>query len=163
MFLSKKDFTQIVKNTPLISIDLCILRERKILLGKRINQPARNFFFVPGGRILKGEKKKDALERILKNELGLKLKNNNYCLIKDLGSYEHFYNENFLNNNDFNTHYLVLAFLIKYDSTIKISEEIISQQHSEYKWIDIDNIESCPYPIHFNTLAYFKNPNLKNI
>ena len=55
-FLSKTDFSFIVKNTPLISIDFCILKGKKILLGKRLNSPAKDFYFVPGGRIRKGEK-----------------------------------------------------------------------------------------------------------
>ena len=35
----------------MITIDLCITNNEKILLGKRNNPPAKNFYFVPGGRI----------------------------------------------------------------------------------------------------------------
>ena len=55
MFLSKSDFSIVISKTPLIAIDLCIVKDKKILLGKRINPPAKDFFFVPGSRILKDE------------------------------------------------------------------------------------------------------------
>ena len=57
MFLEKELFSSIIENTPLISIDLVVKNhENKILLGKRINKPAYNSWFVPGGRIYKDEK-----------------------------------------------------------------------------------------------------------
>ena len=58
MYLSRNQFSNIVRKTPLIAIDLCILRDRKILLGKRLNAPAKDFYFVPGGGYLELEKRK---------------------------------------------------------------------------------------------------------
>jgi colanic acid biosynthesis protein WcaH len=55
MDISEKDLLDIIKLTPLISIDLIIKdQKRRILMGKRINNPAANSWFVPGGRIKKG-------------------------------------------------------------------------------------------------------------
>tara|TARA_B100000579_G_C22840310_1_gene861066 strand:- start:719 stop:1210 length:492 start_codon:yes stop_codon:yes gene_type:complete len=163
MFLSISDFSQVVQNTPLVSIDLCILKGRELLLGERVNPPAKNFFFVPGGRILKSELIKNAFNRILKNELGLSLKNNHNDCIKNLGCYEHFYNDNFLGNSDFSTHYVVLAYLIPFESLIKNYDERISEQHSEYIWIDIDNLKSSSYKIHSNSMAYLDNPIFRSL
>ena len=56
MELGDKEFREIIKNAPLVSIDLIVKnREGKILLGLRINKPAQNTWFVPGGRIRKDE------------------------------------------------------------------------------------------------------------
>ena len=44
---------------------------------------------------------------------------------------------------------------------MKKKEEILNNQHSEYIWVDIDDNDNS-YKIHKNTLAYFKNPFLKN-
>ena len=67
--LSKEDFISIVKNTPLVSIDLVIEnKEGEILLGWRNNQPAKGYWFVPGGRIRKDENFRKAFNRILKTE-----------------------------------------------------------------------------------------------
>tara|TARA_Y100001978_G_scaffold91958_1_gene82335 strand:- start:618 stop:1124 length:507 start_codon:yes stop_codon:yes gene_type:complete len=158
MFLSNNEFSDIVQKTPLISIDLCIMKGRKILVGKRINPPAKNFYFVPGGRIFKSEKKEIALTRILRNELGFLMRNNNYTCFQHLGIYEHFYEDNFLGTNDFNTHYVVLAYLIFYESLIKNKEQLVLEQHSNYIWHDIDNFKNFSYKIHPYTLAYFKHP-----
>ena len=55
-------FKTIVKNTPLISIDLIIENSNsEILLGERVNRPARGCLFVPGGRIRKDETINEAL------------------------------------------------------------------------------------------------------
>ena len=71
--LSKKRFLKVIKNTPLVSIDLVIKDlENNIWLGKRVNEPAIGKWFVPGGRILKGESLNDAFERITLNEIGYK-------------------------------------------------------------------------------------------
>lgn len=161
MFLSRNQFSNIVRTTPLISIDFCILRGRKILLGKRLNPPAKDFYFVPGGRIFKLERKEKAIQRILINELGFTIKNHNHKCIKDLGTYEHFYEENFLGNKDFSTHYIVIAYLIPFESLIKNQKQKVSEQHSSYFWFDIDNHKNKSYEIHPYTLSYLKHPLLK--
>ena len=160
-FLSRSDFSKLITNAPLVSIDLCILNRKKILVGKRINPPAKDFFFVPGGRIFKSEFKRDALKRILKNELGMAIKKGQEKLLLDLGSYEHFYEDNFLDNNEFSTHYVVLAYLLSYDLLTPIKGCEIKEQHSEYLWVDVDQVDICKYSIHENTIEYLKNPVLK--
>ena len=163
MFLSVSDFSQVVSNTPLISIDLCLLRGKEILLGKRKNPPARDYFFVPGGRILKSESQKLAFERILKNELGMVLKKNHYKNIKNLGIYEHFYTDNFLENTNFSTHYVVIAFLVPYKSLINIEKFSFQEQHSQYIWQNIETVKKSPHKIHKYTLEYFRNPLFQNL
>lgn len=56
--------------TPLVAIDLIVRSEEKVLLGRRTNEPAKGFFFVPGGRIFKGETARTAFQRITLAELG---------------------------------------------------------------------------------------------
>ena len=51
--LSNDEFKSIIKLTPLIAFDMIIEYNDNILLGKRINNPAKGFYFIPGGRILK--------------------------------------------------------------------------------------------------------------
>ena len=43
--LEKEIFKTVVKNTPLVSIDLCIVWDGKILLGKK-NEPLKEFFYA---------------------------------------------------------------------------------------------------------------------
>src|SRR5215218_457853 len=69
--LNDDTFKTIVRNAPLISIDL-IIRDTcgKILVGMRTNEPAKGFYFVPGGVIRKNETLADAFSRIVAAETG---------------------------------------------------------------------------------------------
>ncbi|HGT8289544.1 TPA: GDP-mannose mannosyl hydrolase, partial [Escherichia coli] len=56
MFVPSVKFREVIQLTPLISIDLLIENENgEYLFGLRNNRPAKNKFFVPGGRIRKNE------------------------------------------------------------------------------------------------------------
>ena len=83
----KNTYLTVIKNTQLISIDLIVKnKENKYLLGLRNNKPAKNFWFVPGGRIRKLEDFADAIKRISLDEIGVELNNG-----KSLGVYRHLY------------------------------------------------------------------------
>jgi colanic acid biosynthesis protein WcaH len=69
-----KYFKIIVKYTPLISVDLIVKHRDEVLLGKRVNKPAKDYYFTPGGIIRKNETINDAIIRIAKMELNIKLK-----------------------------------------------------------------------------------------
>jgi colanic acid biosynthesis protein WcaH len=72
MSLPNSAFRNVVKNTPLVSIDLVITDPSgAVLMGWRENEPAKRTWFVPGGRIRKDEKIADAFERIIRTETGL--------------------------------------------------------------------------------------------
>jgi len=133
MFLEKELFSSIIENTPLISIDLIIKdSEGKILLGQRINKPAKNSWFVPGGRIYKDEKIEDAFKRITKDEIGKEFDISNSSF---KGVYQHFYDDNVFNDN-FSTHYIVLGF----ELVIKEELSLGTIQHEKYKWFTQDEL-----------------------
>ena len=131
MFLEKELFSSIIQNAPLISIDLVVKNsDDKILLGKRVNKPAKNSWFVPGGRIFKDETMQDAFKRITKDEIGKAYDISNASF---KGVYQHFYDDNVFNDN-FSTHYIVLGF----ELVIKEELSLGTVQHEKYKWFDED-------------------------
>ena len=131
MFLEKELFSSIIQNAPLISIDLVVKNSNdKILLGKRVNKPAKNSWFVPGGRIYKDETIQDAFKRITKDEIGKAYDISNASF---KGVYQHFYDDNVFNDN-FSTHYIVLGF----ELVIKEELSLGTVQHEKYKWFDED-------------------------
>ena len=74
-----------------------------------------------------------------------------------MGIYEHFYEDNFLGNNKFKTHYIVLAFLISFDQIDKISDvPFHKDQHSNYIWYDLENKIIKDIGIHKYTYSYFE-------
>ena len=141
---------EIIKATPLVSIDLIIRNPSdKVLLGKRVNRPAKDYWFVPGGRIIKNETIGHALKRISKKEVGLDLSTEAPSL---LGAYDHIYEDNFLNLDGINTHYVVLAFAIQLQQEIGVRPD---EQHSDLRWWEIDKLLKDP-TVHHNTKVYFK-------
>jgi len=128
MILNRETFGCVLAHTPLISIDLLVENKMgQVLLGKRVNEPAKDFWFVPGGRVFKDESLDTAFCRITKEELGFEIKRADALFDK---TYEHFY-ENNVFNNDFSTHYIVLAHKIYIDK-----DPLLNTQHSEYRWFE---------------------------
>ena len=81
-------------------------KNNDVLMGRRVNNPAKDKLFVPGGRIYKNEKIIDAFYRILTNETGLSY---NFHETKSLGLYEHFYDVTNWSTNECSTHYIIEA------------------------------------------------------
>ena len=146
--LQDKEFLRIVDATPLVSIDL-IIRDAggRVLLGRRLNRPARGSWFVPGGRIWKNEHVKDALRRISQRELGVTIDS-----AKLVGVFDHIYDDNFLGAPGVNTHYVVLAF------AAELPREAVptpDEQHSELRWWSTAELLAEPL-VHEHTKAYFR-------
>ncbi|MES0303128.1 GDP-mannose mannosyl hydrolase [Citrobacter sedlakii] len=148
MRLESHLFKIIIENTPLISIDL-IVRDynHKVLLGRRQNRPAKNFWFVPGGRVLKDEPLEEAFKRITFEELGRQYYSREANF---LGIYEHFYNDNFF-NSEFTTHYIVLGYEINLS---EVTLDLPTIQHDTYKWFDVDMLLKSAI-VHPYTKNYF--------
>jgi colanic acid biosynthesis protein WcaH len=132
--LDKEIFKTVVKNTPLVSIDLCIVWEEKILLGKRKNNPLKGFFFTPGGRILKNEAHIDCLKRVARSELGLIIDDLKQAEI--MGVWDHFYENSFFGEG-VSTHYVNLPHCIYYD---KGPEILLDDQHDTFGWFDLNKV-----------------------
>jgi len=144
--LDAKIFKTVVDSTPLISVDLLIKRGNKILLGKRMNNPAKGYFFSMGGRVYKNETIDNAMARIAKNELSIKLK----LMPKFIGVFEHFYNDGIY--QDVSTHYINLAYEIEVTEVSNFPVE----QHSEYQWFTIDKLLKSKQ-VHNYVKDYFRN------
>jgi colanic acid biosynthesis protein WcaH len=158
--LSREEFLEVLDRTPLVSIDLVIKDpEGKILLGRRINEPAKGMWFVPGGRIMKNETLEEAFERVAADETGVRYKMNSASLI---GAYTHFYNTNVYLEDGITTQYIALA----YELTVPVRwNPDAKEQHTEYEWVGKDELlgtnviptshSISKIDVHRNTLVYF--------
>ena len=129
--LAAKTFKTVIENTPLVSIDLCLVCDGQLLLGKRNNDPLKGEWFTPGGRIHKNETWQDALLRIAEVELGLSdIAVEDFAL---MGMWDHFYNNSALDQN-ISTHYVNLP----HYTLFKFKPEItLDDQHGEFEWFDL--------------------------
>lgn len=139
-WLDEEHFNMAVKALPLISIDLCIVSDRNILLGKRNNRPAQGWWFTPGGRIRKGEAWDVALVRIAKEEIG----HNSFVASQAhlMGAWDHFYDDSAFSDR-ISTHYINLPHYCLlnpeqiYDFILPFGE---AEQHSEWRWESVESV-----------------------
>ncbi|KAB7892683.1 GDP-mannose mannosyl hydrolase [Poseidonibacter ostreae] len=149
--LSMQQFETVVNLAPLISIDFIVRNSKnKILLGRRINKPAKDFLFTIGGRIYKNEKIENAKTRILNDELNLEFKDLNP---KFIGIFAHFYKDSFCDDN-ISTHYVNFA----YEIDISYMQNLPKNQHNDYVWLSLDELLNSE-EVHQYVKNYFTNSN----
>ncbi|MDM5262640.1 GDP-mannose mannosyl hydrolase [Sulfurovum sp. XTW-4] len=123
-------FKTIIENTPLVSVDIIVKHNGKVLLGKRVNKPAQGYWFTLGGRVLKNEPIKSAIHRICNMEIGMILPENP----RFIGVFEHLYNDGIF--DDVSTHYVNLA----YEIEVSGLEDLPEDQHNEYRWFGLEEL-----------------------
>lgn len=154
MFLSGELFNTVVAHAPLVAIDLIVENhQREILLGRRLNRPAKDFWFVPGGRIYKNESLDNAFSRITTAELGTLYHRSEAAL---LGVYEHFYSDSVFGEGveHPDTHYVVISYHIRLKPNT--STLLPDQQHSDFCWKSFDLILNDKM-VHQYSKAYVKD------
>ncbi|WP_298885764.1 NUDIX domain-containing protein [uncultured Bradyrhizobium sp.] len=128
--LDSDAFEHVVRWAPLCAIDLVITDPAgSVLLGLRRNEPASEYYFVPGGRVRKGERLEVAFRRILWSETAIEADMSQAIA---LGVFEHFYDTNALGKDGFGTHYICLAYQIELPNRAHFSRD---SQHKEMRWI----------------------------
>lgn len=128
-------FRTVVKNTPLVSIDICLVHDHQMLLGKRNNEPLRGQWFTPGGRILKNECWQDCLKRVAQSELGLSVIDTSEFTL--MGIWDHFY-PNSAVGDAISTHYVNLP----HYCFLKEQPNILAdEQHDNLSWFDLAEIK----------------------
>ena len=144
--LDDQIFKTVVDSAPLISIDILIKKDNKVLLGRRVNKPAQGYFFSTGSRINKNETINNAMVRIAKNELNIELKS----IPKFKGVFEHFYDDSIYQG--ISTHYVNLAYEIEIEGALNLPNE----QHNEYRWFSIVELLKSKQ-VHKYVKDYFKD------
>ena len=75
MIIPRAQYNRILGSMPLLCVDGVIRNSAgQALLVKRSNEPLRNRWWVPGGRVLKGETLERAFRRKMHEELGIRVK-----------------------------------------------------------------------------------------
>lgn len=109
---------------PEVGTHIILLKDGKVLLGKRKKKIGRGEWELPGGHLKFQEKLEDCLIRECKEELGIKVK------VGDLVSVS----TNMIGEN----HYVILTFLAdSFEGRPKLREPEI---HETWKWFDLDNL-----------------------
>lgn len=135
--IQKSLYKQILDNMPLLCVDLVIYSEGRVLLVYRNEEPAKNEWWTPGGRVYKNESLEEAVIRKAYEEAGIKVK-----IKKQLGIYEFRSKKGIFPNLKNGFHAFSVAHLVELkDKKQKISIDSTSRN---YKWID--RIEESLHP-----------------
>lgn len=108
--IPEDEWETIVRKVPIVSVDLVVKRSDGIVLGKRTNEPAKGEWFVPGGRVQKGESRVEAVHRIAEEELSVSVD-----VIESLGAFEHRYETSDVEGVE-TKHYLANGYVVELDS-----------------------------------------------
>ena len=147
MYLPPERFRTIVASTPLVSLDLVVENpEGHLLLGMRRTRPAAGCWFVPGGRVFKGETLDAAFHRLTRDELGVALERSRADM---LGVYEHIYDDSVF-ADETTTHYVVIAHHLRFALDL---DTLPQEQHQAYRWWRKSDMADDP-DVHVNTKAY---------
>ncbi len=149
-WLPDADFAAVVRHAPLISIDLLVRSpDGAVLLGQRLRRPAQGSWFVPGGRVRKGESVAAAFRRLCLDELGQEQAFEQAIF---RGVYEHHYADNVF-GDDFTTHYVVLAYELV---LAPVLTTLPCEQHDAYRWWQPDEL-LADASVHLHTRWYFQS------
>lgn len=127
-FIPQSLYNEILRNVPIICVDLIIFLHGNYLLTRRNNEPAKGQLWVPGGRLRKNEKSEDAALRIAKTEVGLD------CVIrKNLGVYETIFSTG---PENIPVHTVNLCYFLH----AKNNNVKLDKTSSEHLWVSSDRI-----------------------
>lgn len=147
--VSREDWLEVVRNSPLVSIDL-IIRDPagRVLLGWRRNEPAKGSWFTVGCAVQKDESLDDAFSRLVRNECGIEAHRSEARFV---GLYEHRYPTNFMQAPGFGTHYIALA----HELQLPHAEVRSDDQHDSLRWFAVAELMAHP-EVHALVKDYFR-------
>jgi 8-oxo-dGTP diphosphatase len=138
---------------PIVGIGVMIIKDGKVLLGKRKGSHGEGEYAFPGGHLKYMESFTDCAEREIKEECGIKVKNLRFQCVGNIIKYAP-------------KQYILIGFLADWESG---EPTALEPEKCEYwSWYDINNppeplFETCKLAIdsYQNNKNYFDVPDVK--
>jgi colanic acid biosynthesis protein WcaH len=125
MRLSAEDYRKFLSTMPIVCVDCLVMNDRgEYLLVKRRNEPLKDEFWVPGGRLHKNERLADAVHRKMREEIGVEVE-----IVDQLGYFEEFF-ERTAEGAEGGAHSICFLFLVR----AKSDDIRLDEQSSEWGW-----------------------------
>ncbi|MGP0089943.1 MAG: NUDIX domain-containing protein [Xanthobacteraceae bacterium] len=142
MKLPVDEYRKILSSVPIVCVDCVVVNERRqILLVKRANEPLKGEFWVPGGRVHKGERLVAAVHRKMREELGVDVE-----IIENIGFFEEFFDKT-AESAIGGVHTISIVYLVR----PKNYDFKLDDQSAEWAWFK-------DFPPKFREYAYLKRP-----
>lgn len=134
-------------NRPLVGVGVMIIRDNKVLLGKRIGSHGDGTYGWAGGHLEFGESLEECAVREVLEETGVKIKSSSLkflCLSNIL---------------DYSKHYVDIEFLCKnFSGKPKVTE---SEKRENWKWYNMDKLPKPLFKaVELTIKAYKEGKNL---
>jgi colanic acid biosynthesis protein WcaH len=117
MWIEDNHYKLILEKMAIPTVDAIITFEGKFLLLKRNNPPVKGEWWLPGGRVRKGEDLVEAVRREVLEETGLKCNS-----IRQVGVINQVFPE---------CHTISIYYLVEVEN----SNVMLNEEHSDYKWV----------------------------
>ena len=114
---------------PIVCVEILAIYNQKLLLMLRNNEPLKNGWFIPGGRVFHGETLDEALLRVLKEETSLES-----IKIEQKGIMTFFWPE-------------VHIISIMYHVEVEKNNVKMNSEHRDFKWVSKITEDNHPYLI----------------
>jgi 8-oxo-dGTP diphosphatase len=128
-----------MENRPTVGIGVIIIKDNKILLGKRKNAHGEGSWCYPGGHLEFGESWEECSRREVREEVGIEIKNLRFGTIT---------NDIFKNEQK---HYITISMISDFESgEVQLMEPDKCEQ---WEWFEWDNL---PSPLFLPTINQLK-------
>lgn len=122
-FINEKEYKKIINLMPILCIDFLIRKDKNYLLIKRLEEPLKEEFWLPGGRLRIFETIEEASERIQLKEIG------RYFTDINLIAFSNYFFKKNSSSRACHTPTLLYEIIVN-----DYFEPVLDCFHSEYKW-----------------------------
>ena len=129
-FIAEELYKDIIKSVPILCVDVVVRIKGSYLLVRRREEPLKDVFWVPGGRVFLEETLDDAAWRKLAGEVGIK----RWGELKKIGLYEDIFEESSLGKHAYHT----LSVVFQYD--LNTLPSTINIDRTSAEWGLFDNL-----------------------
>jgi ADP-ribose pyrophosphatase YjhB (NUDIX family) len=151
--IKKDSYQEAVRQLPIPCVDTFLFnpRNRSYFLVLRKDPPAKGVWWLPGGRLQKGENFFTCSIRKCKEEAGLEV-----SAVKHLGCFATIFPDSMWSTQTHSINTIVLSIL-----NDKMQQPIIDNTCDNYKWVSIDSKPEDPYVAEIYLKAIKKLNKLK--
>jgi colanic acid biosynthesis protein WcaH len=126
-----KYYKKILGSVPVPTVDILVSRGQQVLLVRRKNKPLKGQWWLPGGRVLRGETLHAAATRKLAEEVGI----TDFGRVEYIGVYEDKYEDNEFGLDFVHTISSVFSVSVAPGTRIKLDG-----QSSAHKWVPLSKL-----------------------
>lgn len=138
-FIPDDLYKQILEHMPILCVDFILVQNGKVLLTYRTEEPAKNKWWIQGGRVYKNERLKDAIYRLAAREIGTR----DIRIIKMCGTYEFFSDIAPFKEVTSGIHDIAIVYVV--EPLEQNFQPTLDKTHKQFRWIDYIENDLDPY------------------